>query len=310
MSVIISGSIAFDSIMVFKDQFKNHILPEKVHMLNVSFLTPEMRREFGGCSGNIAFNLSLLGVEVFPLATVGEDFEPYRNWFEKCNIRMDYIKNIDDNYTAQAYIITDLDDNQITAFHPGAMNFAHDIDVPKDQPFKIGMVSPNGRQGMVNHAQQFVNAGIPFIFDPGQGLPMFSGEELLDFIDKAQWVAVNDYESQLLKDRTGLTEEQIAEKVDALIVTMGRDGSRILTKEGQINIPMVPPERVQDPTGCGDAYRAGIVYGLLNGLDWETSGRIGSLLGSIKIGLHGTQNHHFTMDELHERFKEAFGCDF
>jgi adenosine kinase len=302
--------MAYDSIMVFKDQFKNHILAEKVHMLNVSFLTPEMRREFGGCAGNIAYNLALLGVDVAPLATVGVDFGPYREWFEKCGIDQRYLKEVDNSYTAQAYIITDLDDNQITAFHPGAMNFADSLDIPLDIETRIGLVSPNGREGMIKHARQYAEAGIPFMFDPGQGLPMFSGEELLGFFEQANWVAVNDYESQLLKDRTGMTEKELAARVDALIITMGRDGSRIYTQGKLIEIPMVDPVSVKDPTGCGDAYRAGIIYGLLNDFDWETSGRIGALMGSIKIGKHGTQNHSFSFEELCEEYARTFGGHF
>ncbi|THB68245.1 MAG: carbohydrate kinase family protein [Gammaproteobacteria bacterium] len=310
MSVLISGSMAFDSIMVFKDRFKNHILPDKVHMLNISFLTPEMRREFGGCSGNIAYNLKLLGVDALPLATVGADFGPYFDWFEIKGIDTNCLKVMDNCYTAQAYIITDMDDNQITAFHPGAMDYTHETNIPSDKEFKFGIVSPNGREGMVKHARQFAERKIPFIFDPGQGLPMFNGEELLDFIEKATWVTVNDYEFQMLKERTGKTVEELAAMVDAFIITLGRDGSAIYTGGEKIEIPAAETNIVLDPTGCGDAYRAGLIYGLLNGLSWEKTGRIGSLMGAIKISSHGTQNHSFTIEEFAERFKEFFGEDF
>ncbi len=307
MSVLISGSMAFDSIMVFKDRFKNHILPDKVHMLNISFLTPEMRREFGGCSGNIAYNLKLLGVDALPLAAVGADFAPYFEWFENNGICTKYLQVMDNSYTAQAYIITDMDDNQITAFHPGAMDYTHDINIPFDEDIKFGIVSPNGREGMVKHARQLFEANIPFIFDPGQGLPMFNGEELLDFMSKASWLTVNDYEFQMLKERTGKSVEELAGMVDAFIVTLGREGSVIYVDGGQINVPAADTALVLDPTGCGDAYRAGLIYGLLHDLSWEKTGKIGSLMGAIKISKHGTQNHHFTMEEFGELYKQSFG---
>jgi len=310
MTALISGSIAYDTIMVFQDRFKNHILAERVHILNVSFLVPELRKEFGGCAGNIAYNLKLLGENPLPLATVGSDFAPYARWLAEHRIDTRFVRVLEDSYTAQAFITTDIDDNQITAFHPGAMNSAHLVDVPTDTGARIGIVAPNGRQGMQHHAHQFRAAGIPFIFDPGQGLPMFNGEELLAFIDEADWVAVNDYESQLLQERTGLMLDALAERVKALVVTRAGEGSTIYTGGGRIHIPAVEPDALIDPTGCGDAYRAGLLYGLLRGLPWETTGRIASLMGSIKIASHGTQNHTFTMDEFRERYRKAFGEDF
>lgn len=309
MSALICGSLAYDTIMVFEDRFRNHILPDKVHMLNVAFLVPEMRREFGGCAGNIAYNLKLLGGNPIPMATVGSDFGPYRAHFERMGICLDYVRELPDHYTAQAFITTDLDDNQITAFHPGAMSHAHEVDVPT-LPGSIGIVAPNGREGMVQHARQFHEAGIPFIFDPGQGLPMFSGEELLTFIEQATWVAVNDYESRLLQERTGLSLEALAAKVEALVVTRGAEGSWIFVDGGRIDIPAAPATAVVDPTGCGDAYRAGMLYGLLHGLPWEVTGRIASLMGAIKIAHPGTQNHRFTLDEFRVRYRQAFGSDF
>lgn len=309
MSALICGSLAYDTIMVFEDRFRNHILPDKVHMLNVAFLVPEMRREFGGCAGNIAYNLKLLGGNPIPMATVGSDFGPYRAHFERMGICLDYVRELPDHYTAQAFITTDLDDNQITAFHPGAMSHAHEVDVPT-LPGSIGIVAPNGREGMVQHARQFHEAGIPFIFDPGQGLPMFSGEELLTFIEQATWVAVNDYESRLLQERTGLSLEALAAKVEALVVTRGAEGSWIFVDGGRIDIPAAPATAVVDPTGCGDAYRAGMLYGLLHGLPWEVTGRIASLMGAIKIAHAGTQNHRFTLDEFRVRYRQAFGSDF
>ncbi len=306
MSALICGSFAYDTIMVFHDKFRNHILPDQVHILNVSFLVPDMRREFGGCAGNIAYNLKLLGEEPLPMGTVGKDFGPYAEWMDQCGIDRRYVKEVD-TYTAQAFITTDEDDNQITAFHPGAMNLAHENRVTDAEGVKLGIVAPDGRDGMIQHAEQFAEAGIPFIFDPGQGLPMFDGRDLLDFVDKATWVAVNDYEAQLLEERTGKSPHEIAERVEALIVTRGAKGSHIYTKQHRIDIPVAEARAINDPTGCGDAYRAGLLYGLLNDLDWETTGRIAALMGAIKIEHHGTQNHRFTMDEFFERFAEAFG---
>jgi adenosine kinase len=311
MSVLICGSMAYDHIMVFPDQFKNHILPDKVHILNVSFLVPEMRREYGGCAGNIAYCLNLLDKNLaLPMATVGKDFAPYADWMEKHSINQTYIQIVDDAFTGQAFITTDLDDNQITAFHPGAMNESHRNKVSDAKDCRIGIISPDGRDGMLQHAAQFVEADIPFIFDPGQGLPMFDGDELIKFIDQATWVTLNDYEWQMMQERTGLTPQEVTEKVEALIVTRGGDGSHIYTKGKQMDIPCVKPESITDPTGCGDSYRAGLLYGLVNEMDWETTGRIASLMGSIKIAHHGTQNHSFTYDEFKQNFVRNFDYSF
>jgi adenosine kinase len=307
MTALICGSAAYDNIMVFEDSFKNHILPDKIHILNVSFLVPRLRREFGGCATNIAYNLKLLGEDPLPMATVGQDFDPYRHWLDRWGIRQEHLRVLDDVLTAQAFITTDLDDNQITAFHPGAMNHSDVNKVGDAKGVTLGMVSPDGRQGMIEHAEQFAEAGIPFIFDPGQGLPMFNGEDLKKFIKEATWVTVNDYEWQLLKDRTGWDVADVTAQTRALIVTRGGEGSVIYTKDAEHNIPTVKPKSVEDPTGCGDAYRAGLLYGLLNELDWETTGRIASLMGAIKIEYHGTQNHSFTRDEFEQRFKASFG---
>jgi adenosine kinase len=307
MTALICGSAAYDNIMVFEDSFKNHILPDKIHILNVAFLVPQLRREFGGCATNIAYNLKLLGEDPLPMATVGQDFAPYKQWLERAGIRQDHIKVLDDVFTAQAFITTDLDDNQITAFHPGAMNQSDLNKIGDASGVKIGTVSPDGRTGMIEHAEQFAAAGIPFIFDPGQGMPMFDGDDLRRFVEQATWVTVNDYEWQLLQDRTGWDVADLTARTDALIVTRGGQGSSIFTKDGEHNIPTVRPESVEDPTGCGDAYRAGLLYGLLNDLDWDTTGRIASLMGAIKIERHGTQNHSFTRDEFEQRFKASFG---
>ena len=241
------------------------------------------------------------------MGTVGADFGPYATWLERCGISLEHVKIINNTYTAQAFITTDLDDNQITAFHPGAMNFAHENQVTDAKKASIGIVSPNGREGMVTHATQFAEANIPFIFDPGQGMPMFDGDNLLTFIDKASWVTVNSYEMQLMQQRTGKSPHELAERVQALIVTSGSEGPPIYAGKKRIEIPTATPKAVLDPTGCGDAYRAGILYGLMHDMDWETTGRIASLMGAIKVEQHGTQNHHFERAQFHARFKESFG---
>ena len=307
MTALICGSAAFDNIMVFEDSFKNHILPDKIHILNVAFLVPHLRREFGGCATNIAYNMKLLGEDPLPMATVGQDFGPYKDWLAGKGIRQDHIRMLDDVFTAQAFITTDLDDNQITAFHPGAMNQSEVNKVTDAKGVKIGMVSPDGRTGMIEHAEQFAAAGIPFIFDPGQGMPMFDGDDLRKFVDECTWVTVNDYEWQLLKDRTGWDTKDVTARTEALIVTQGGKGSTIYTKDASYEIPSAKPTAIEDPTGCGDAYRAGLLHGLLHGMDWETTGRIASLMGAIKIEQHGTQNHHFTSEEFQQRFKASFG---
>ncbi len=306
-TALICGSYAFDSIMVFHDKFKNHILPDKVHMLNVSFLVPTMRKEFGGCGGNIAYNLHLLGANSVPMATVGEDFAPYLTWMERFDMNTKYIKVIKDSYTGQAFITTDMDDNQITAFHPGAMSDSHQNKVSDAGVVDIGIVSPDGRDGMIEHAKQFAEAKIPFIFDPGQGMPMFSGEELIAFIQQATYIAVNDYESQMLQDKTGLDLAAIAAMVEALIITKGGKGSEIHTGGAIIDIAPAKADATQDPTGCGDAYRAGLLYGLMNDLDWRTTGQLAGLLGAIKIAHLGTQNHQFDLAEIEKLYQQNYG---
>ena len=310
MSVLICGSFAYDTIMLFRDQFKRHILPDKVHILNVSFQVPEMRREYGGCAGNIAYNLKLLGGTPLPMGTAGRDFGPYADWMDRCGIVRRYVKVLDDVYTAQAFITTDLDDNQITAFHPGAMNRCHEVSVLDASGVKIGMVSPDGRDGMLQHAAEFAQTGVPFIFDPGQGIVLFSGEELLDFVQKAAWVTLNDYEAQLLRERTGKSIEELAHGVRAIVVTLGGKGSQVYTGGRVVDIPAATARTIKDPTGCGDAYRAGLLHGLAHGLDWETTGRIAALMGAIKIEHPGTQNHRFALDEFKARFHESFGYAF
>lgn len=307
MRTLICGSMAFDTIMVFHDRFKHHILPEKIHILNVAFLVPDLRREFGGCAGNIAYNLKLLGGEPVIMATVGKDFGPYQERLGQLGLNADHVRLVPDSYTAQAYITTDLDDNQITAFHPGAMSFSHLNKVQDAGNIKLGIISPDGRDGMLEHARQFKEAGVPFIFDPGQGLPMFDGADLTAFLQLADYCTVNDYEAQLLCERTGRSLEELAKEVKALIVTRGGEGSHIYANGQCLAIPCVPATEELDPTGCGDAYRAGLLYGITNGLDWQQTGQLAALMGSIKIASRGGQNHAPSREEIGERYRAAFG---
>jgi adenosine kinase len=307
-AALICGSVAYDTILVFPDRFQNHLLPDKLHTLNVSFLVPEMRREFGGCAANIAYGLHLLGDRGIAMATAGHDFTPYRERMLSQGLSVEHIRVVDDTFTAQAFITTDLDNNQITAFHPGAMQFAHLNKITDaGAGVKLGIVAPDGRQAMIEHAAQFHAASIPFIFDPGQGMPMFGGDELKTFIRQARWVALNDYEWGMLQQKTGLTVAEVASQVEALIVTMGSEGSIIHTAGRTLRIPSAKPKAVIDPTGCGDAYRAGLIHGLLRGLDWETIGRTASLMGAIKIESRGPQNHRFTRTEFDQRYRDNFG---
>lgn len=307
MNTLICGSIAYDTIMVFHDEFKKHILPEQIHILNVAFLVPEMRREFGGCAGNIAYNLKMLGGKPLVMATVGDDHQPYSYRMEKLGLDCTHVRHVAGTFCAQAFITTDISDNQITAFHPGAMNHSHLNIVNEAKGVGLGIIAPDGRDGMLQHARQFFEAGIPFVFDPGQGMPMFSGEELLDFIRMASYVTVNDYEAKMLQEKTGKKVEDLAKEVKAFIVTLGGEGSLIYSDGDEIRIPPVEPEAVVDPTGCGDAYRAGLLYGISNGLEWYKAGRLASLLGSIKIAKKGGQNHQLGIDEIMTRYRDAFG---
>ena len=305
--VLICGSVAFDTIMVFADRFRNHILPEKVHMLNVAFTVLEMRREYGGCAGNIGYNMMMLGGAPVMMATVGQDIPPYRARFQSLGLDDSLVRTMPDTFTAQAFITTDLDDNQITAFHPGAMGLSHKVDVGEAGHVALGIIAPDGRDGMLQHAQQMKDRGIPFVFDPGQAMPLFNGEELRRFVDLADYLAVNDYEGELLQERTGLKRDELASKVKAMIVTRGAEGSLIVAGGRTLEIPVVKPEREVDPTGCGDAYRAGLLYGIAHGWDWEKTGRLASLLGSIKIAERGGQNHRFDRESIGASYRGAFG---
>ena len=307
MKTLVTGSIAYDTIMVFPDRFRNHLLADQLHILNVCFLTPEMRREYGGTAGNIAYNLRLLGEEPLLMATVGEDAAPYYERLRGLRIGTEHLKRIPGQFTAQAFITTDLDDNQITAFHPGAMNYSHENHISRSLGASLAIIGPDGKEGMLQHARECADAGIAFIFDPGQGLPMFSPQELTEFVRQADYVAVNDYEGKLLEERTGRKLEQLAKEVRALVCTMGAKGSVIFADGQRHEIPIVEAEKVVDPTGCGDAYRAGLLYGISHGWDWPSTGKLSALLGAIKIAQRGAQNHAPKHDELEARFQRAFG---
>jgi adenosine kinase len=307
MTALICGSMAYDTVMVFEGKFRDQILADRLHVLNVAFLVPSMRRNFGGCAGNIAYNLKLLGGDGLIMATVGHDFTPYAAWLDQTGLPQTHVRLLADQFTAQAYITTDLENNQITAFHPGAMNYSHLNKVTDSTGIKLGIVAPDGRQGMLEHAEQFAAAGIPFVFDPGQGLPMFGEVELRTFIERASWVAVNDYEASMLAERSGWSLEKIATQVRALIVTRGAEGSWIFADGQRREIPVAKAARIADPTGCGDAYRAGLLFGLERGCDWHTTGRVAALLAAIKIEQHGTQQHRCSADEFRDRFQSEFG---
>ena len=310
MASLICGSLAFDSIMTFEGRFAEQILPDQLHILNVSFLVPALRRDFGGCAGNIAYSLKSLGGTPLPMATLGQDAADYLKRLESLGISTEFVRQVPDMYTAQAMIMTDRDNNQITAFHPGAMMQAHITRIEKRDDIKLGIISPDGRDAMIEHAAQFKAADIPFVFDPGQGLPMFDGAELLTLIEQATWLTLNDYEAEMMQERTGLSLDLLAQKVDALIVTQGGEGSTIYANGEKMHIPAAPVSTLADPTGCGDAYRAGLLYGLLNHLDWNVTGRIASLMGAMKIEHHGTQNHTFTLEQFKARYEASFGSGF
>jgi adenosine kinase len=291
MAAVICGSLAFDTIMTFEGRFAEQILPEQLHILNVSFLVPALRRDFGGCAGNIAYGLKLLGGEPLPMATVGSDGYGYIARMQSLGISTEYVREVDETYTAQAMIMTDRDNNQITAFHPGAMMHAHVTRIDARPDVKLGIISPDGREAMVEHAAQFAAARIPFVFDPGQGLPMFDGRELAAFVDQATWVTVNDYEGKMLCERTGWTPAQISQRVEGLVVTLGHDGCEVWIRGEKTVVPAVKAHEVVDPTGCGDAWRSALLYGLEQGWTLERCALLGNQVGAIKIASRGPQNY-------------------
>ena len=307
MTILVCGSLAYDTIMVFPDQFKKHILPDQIHILNVSFMVPDMRREFGGTGGNIAYNLRLLGDEPYLMATAGHDFAPYAQRLDSLGLSARHVRVLHDQFTAQAFITTDVDDNQITAFHPGAMSHSHLNRVADADGARLGIVSPDGKQGMVDHANDMARLGIGYVFDPGQGLPMFSGEELMQLLGKARALTVNDYEARVVEQKTGRKVQDIAAMIGAVVVTRGADGSTVFTREGAIEVAAVKPRELIDPTGCGDAYRAGLLHGMARDWPWQRSAQLASVMGSIKIAHRGGQNHRPSRHEIATLYREAFG---
>lgn len=304
MTVLVCGSLAFDHNMIFEGRFRDSILPDQLHNLNVSFLVGDKRHEFGGCAGNIAYNLHLIGLDALPQAAVGDDFGEYAKHVDALGICRDRVRALDGEHTAAAYILTDLDNNQITMFHAGAMQRSHEIDVQDGVDF--GILAPEGREGMLLHARQMKDAGIPFMFDPGQGTPMFNAQELTHFIDLADYMVCNAYEMEFIARKLNLNNADIARRLRALVVTHSEHGSEIIADDRRYEIAAAPIETAADPTGCGDAYRAGLLRGLLAEMDWETTGQLASLMGAIKVERKGTQNHSFTQASFNERFERAF----
>jgi adenosine kinase len=296
MAAVICGSLAFDTIMTFEGRFAEQILPDQLHILNVSFLVPALRRDFGGCAGNIAYSLKLLGGQPLPMATVGSDGADYVARLQSLGIDTQFVREVGDTYTAQAMIMTDRDNNQITAFHPGAMMQAHATRVQPRPDIKLGIIAPDGREAMLQHAQQFHAAGIPFVFDPGQGLPMFDGKELSAFIEQATWVTVNDYEGKMFSERTGWSSAEISRRVQGLVVTLGAEGCEVWVGGEKTVVPPVKAQGVVDPTGCGDAWRGALLYGLEQGWPLVRCAELGNRVGAIKIASRGPQN--YTLDGL------------
>jgi adenosine kinase len=306
-TTLICGSLAFDKIMQYNGRFGETLLADQLHKVNVSFLVPTLRTEYGGCSANIAYNLNMLGGDALIMATIGQDGGEYLERFATLGISTRGIRKIAHSYTAQCFVTADLDNNQINAFHPGAMQFSHENNVADQGALRIAIIAPDGRDGMIKHAKDCAEQNVPFMFDPGQQLPMFSGDELIAFIDQAAYVAANDYEFEMLMSRTGLTLPDIAGRLEALIVTRGEKGSEIYVKGERHQIPCVQAAQIVDPTGCGDAYRAGLLFGIVSGLDWPTTGRLASLMGAIKIAHQGGQNHVATAEQIADRFEAEFG---
>ncbi len=298
MATLICGSLAFDTIMNFEGRFAEQILPDQLHILNVSFLVPSLRRDFGGCAGNIAYSLQQLGGKPLPMATLGNDGASYMQRLKDLGISTEFVRQIADAYTAQAMIMTDRDNNQITAFHPGAMMQAHLGTIAARDDIRLGIISPDGRDAMLQHAQQFCAAAIPFVFDPGQGLPMFDGKELAQFVSQADWITVNDYEGKMLSDRTGWELAEISKRVRGLVVTLGAGGSEVWIEGSKTLVPVQTATEVVDPTGCGDAYRGGLLYGLEQGWSLLRCAELGNRLGALKIAQRGPQNYQLDRSTL------------
>lgn len=291
MKAVVCGSFAYDNILNFEGNFSDHLIESELNNINVSFLCPNMRREFGGCAGNIIFNLVSIGADAFALGTMGSDAGPYLDWMKNNEISTKYIKVINDSYTAQAYITTDSKANQITTFHPGAMQYANQIKIPLDESVTLGLISPDGRDGMIEHTKQLIEMNVPYVFDPGQGMPMFKKEELEFFTTNASWVVMNDYEFKMYSEITSFTIQNIVQNGKVLVITNGEKGSNIFTDKENLSIQTPKVESPKDPTGCGDAYRAGIIYGIMKSMSLEAIGELSSELGALKVKSFGTQNH-------------------
>lgn len=304
--VIICGSIAFDSIMVFEGQFQEHILPEQVHKLSVSFLVPTMRKEFGGCAGNIAYNLQLLGGQPIPVATVGQDGLDYQSRLKDLGIDTRWVKVAAESYTAQCFITTDLSDNQITAFHPGAMALSAANDL-RDAPGEWAIVAPDAKDAMFAHAERLHARGVPFVFDLGQAMPLFDGEDLARMLKMARALTVNDYEASVVVQRTGRSLAELSQSLDAVVVTRGEQGATVIVKGVETNVAPVKAAQVVDPTGCGDAHRAGLLFGLTSGWNWVDSCSLGNLMGALKIAERGPQNHAPSRDDISRQLQAAYG---
>ena len=302
MSVVVCGSLAYDNIMEFDGKFGDYILPDQIHILSVAFNVPRLRKEFGGCAGNIAYNLKLLGIEPIITATVGQDFDVYGSWLEKNGISKDAIKIIDNMYTAQCFITTDSNNNQLTSFHPGAMDEGHKNPISlTTNNIEMAIIAPDGKQSTIEHAEQLHEQSIPIMYDPGQGLPMFNKDEIEKIIELSDWIILNEYEANLISEITGKQLTHIARNLKAAIVTKGNKGSEIFVGDEPIFIEPIKAKKDLDPTGCGDAYRAGLIYGICNQMSWQQSGIIGSMMGSIKVANHGTQNHTFNVKAILEQ---------
>ncbi len=298
MAAVICGSLAFDTIMTFEGRFADQILPDQLHILNVSFLVPGLRRDFGGCAGNIAYSLNALGGTALPMATVGSDGGDYLERLRTLGISTEFVRQVPDTFTAQAMIMNDRDNNQITAFHPGAMQQAHITRVAAREDIRLGIVAPDGREAMLQHAEQFEAADIPFVFDPGQGLPMFDGKELAHFVDLASWVVVNDYEGKMLSQRTGWSLAEISKRVRGLVVTLAAEGCEVWTEGERAHVPAVTPTAVVEPTGCGDAWRGALLFGLERGWPLARCAELGNRIGALKIAQRGPQNYQVDLKAL------------
>jgi len=301
MSVVVCGSLAYDNLMEFDGKFGDYILPDQIHILSVAFNVPRLRKEFGGCAGNIAYNLKLLGIEPIITATVGQDFDSYGSWLEKNDISKDAIQIIDNMYTAQCFITTDSNNNQLTSFHPGAMDEGHKNPISLTDNIEMAIIAPDGKQSTIEHAEQLHEQSIPIMYDPGQGLPMFNKDEIEKIIGLSDWIILNEYEANLISEITGKPLKDIVKNLKAAVVTKGNKGSEIFVGDERIIIEPIKATKDLDPTGCGDAYRAGLIYGICHQMSWQQSGKIGSMMGSIKVASNGTQNHTFKVKEILEK---------